>query len=235
REGNAAPEPAAWICEGLDQTRGWFYSQLAAGVAAFGRVPYENVVMHGWVNDQFGKAMSKSSGGMRPVEIIGKFGADALRFALVAGAAPWEDVNFGEDSVRAAQRTLNILWNVHVFATQYMAEDRYHPRAAHEAQRPEDKWLLSRLQTTIAETTHALDANEFHRAAREVEQFVLEDLSRWYVRLVRERVWDESESADKRAAYHALHEALLTTAKLLAPFAPFTAEALYQDLTEGHA
>ncbi|MEA3201231.1 MAG: isoleucyl-tRNA synthetase [Thermoplasmata archaeon] len=233
RHGDAAPEPANWICEGLDQTRGWFYSQLAAGVAAFDRVPYENVVMHGWVNDQLGKAMSKSTGGMRPKEIIGKFGADALRLALVSGAAPWEDVNFGEESVRAAQRTLNILWNVHVFATQYMAEDGYEPAPA--ASRAEDRWLLSRLQTTVAEVTHAFEANEFHKAAREVEQFVLEDLSRWYVRLVRERVWDERESADKRAAYHALHESLLATAKLLAPFAPFTAEALYQDLTEGKA
>ena len=228
--------PAQWIIEGLDQTRGWFYSQLAAGVAAMDRVPYERVVMHGWVLDQHGRAMSKSLGNnVEPRDIIPQFGVDALRMSIVAGAAPWEDISFGTDSVRAAQRTLNILWNVHVFATSYMAEDAYDPSAkpTESALRAEDRWLLSRLQSTIAETTHALEAYEFHKAIREVETFLLEDLSRWYVRLVRERVWEEAESADKLACYHVLHQALLTCAKLLAPFTPFVAEAVYQDLMGG--
>ncbi len=225
--------PAKWICVGLDQTRGWFYSQLGAGVAALDRVPYERVVMHGWVHDAQGRPMSKSLGNIvKPADVMQKFGADALRFALMAGAAPWEDISFGEETVRAAQRTLNILWNVHVFATQYMAADGFSLVSLQDPSRfrAEDRWLLSRLQTTIAETTHALDASEFHKAARAVEQFVLEDLSRWYVRLVRERVWDERPSDDKSHAYMALHESLQTVARLLAPFAPHVAEAMHQDL-----
>jgi isoleucyl-tRNA synthetase len=229
--------PAQWIVEGLDQTRGWFYSQLAAGVASMDRVPYERVVMHGWVNDAQGRPMSKSLGNIvQPTEVVQQFGCDAFRMGLVAGAAPWEDVSFGTENVRNAQRSLNILWNVHVFATQYMSADRYRfERDAHlaSAQRPEDRWLLSRLQSTIAETTQHFESYEFHRAAREVERFVLEDLSRWYVRLVRERVWDEEASAEKTAAYAVLYETLCVTAKLLAPFAPHVAEAIFQDLTEG--
>ena len=245
--------PAQWIIEGLDQTRGWFYSQLAAGVASMDRVPYERVVMHGWVNDANGRPMSKSLGNIvQPSEIVKQFGVDAFRMGLMGGAAPWEDISFGTETVRNSQRALNILWNVHVFATQYMAADKYHPRAkaagrkaedpdasadalriADEEYAPEDRWLLSRLQSTVAETTSYLEKYEFHRAIREVERFILEDLSRWYVRLVRERVWDEESSASKSAAYHALHETLTTTARLLAPFAPHVADAVYQDLTGG--
>ncbi|HWH08496.1 MAG TPA: isoleucine--tRNA ligase, partial [Candidatus Thermoplasmatota archaeon] len=229
--------PARWICEGLDQTRGWFYSQLAAGVAAMDRVPYEKVVMHGWVNDAHGRPMSKSLGNIvKPGDVVAKFGCDAFRLGLVGGAAPWDDVSFGEESVRGSSRTLNILWNVHVFATQYMHTDgyRHDPARLHAVQRPEDKWLLSRLQSTIADATRFVEANEFHRAIRTTEQFVLEDLSRWYVRLVRDRVWDEAPSDDKTDAFAVLHEALHASARLLAPFAPHVAEAVYQDLTEGH-
>ena len=228
--------PAQWIIEGLDQTRGWFYSQLAAGVAAMDRVPYERVVMHGWVNDAQGRPMSKSLGNIvQPKEVAAQFGVDAFRLGIVGGAAPWEDISFGTETARNAQRSLNILWNVHVFATQYMAEDKFRPkeRIAEEAFAPEDRWLLSRLQSTIAETTNYLDKYEFHRAVREVDRFILDDLSRWYVRLVRERVWEEASSATKSAAYHTLHEALMTTARLLAPFAPHVAEAVHQDLTNG--
>ncbi|HUR69274.1 MAG TPA: isoleucine--tRNA ligase, partial [Candidatus Thermoplasmatota archaeon] len=232
--------PVKWIVEGLDQTRGWFYSQLAAGVAAMDMVPYERVVMHGWVLMD-GEKMSKSLGNAaRPKDIISKFGADTLRLGLLSGAAPWEDVNFSVESLTASQRTLNILWNVHVFSTSYMSADAFIPEeggaSRHErALRAEDKWLLSRLQTTIAETSSHMEGYEFHRAVREIERFILEDLSRWYVRLVRERVWEEAGSDDKRAAYHTLHQALSTTARLLAPFAPYVAEALYQDLHEGRA
>ncbi|HEX2022625.1 MAG TPA: class I tRNA ligase family protein, partial [Candidatus Thermoplasmatota archaeon] len=226
--------PAKWICEGLDQTRGWFYSQLAAGVAALDRVPYERVLMHGWVHDENGRPMSKSLGNIvQPKDVIRKFGADPLRLAIVSSAAPWEDISFGPETARAAQRTVNILWNVHVFATGYMAADGWKPKGRPAPATSEDRWLLSRLQGAIADTTRHLEASEMHKAAREVERFVLEDLSRWYVRLVRERVWVEGASADKDAAYAVLHEALLATAKLLAPFAPHVADAVYLDLAHG--
>ncbi|MFA5862109.1 MAG: isoleucine--tRNA ligase, partial [Candidatus Thermoplasmatota archaeon] len=225
--------PAKWIVEGLDQTRGWFYSQLAAGVAAMDRVPYERVVMHGWINDITGRAMSKSSGSMGPKEIIAKYGADALRLSLLGGCAPWEDLTFSEESVRTSTRVLNTLWNVHVFATGYMAADGFDPQKPSTSERPEDAWLLSRLQSTIADASRYFEVNEFHKAQRTIEQFVVEDLSRWYVRLIRERVWDESASADKNAAYGVLHQSLLQTSILLAPFAPHIAEAVYQDLMHG--
>ncbi|MHB8586611.1 MAG: isoleucine--tRNA ligase [Thermoplasmatota archaeon] len=249
--------PADFIVEGLDQTRGWFYSQLAAGVASHGRVPYESVLMHGWVNDEQGRPMSKSLGNyIPPHEVIVKHGADAVRFELVRAGAPWDDLSFGWEGVKIRSRFLNVLWNVHVFATRYMALDAFAPQAlvagsavppkktSRAAARPprkagrapawriEDLWLQSRIAGLTARVNEAFRTFELHLAAREIERFVLEDLSRWYVRLVRDRVWQEDpkQEADKNAAYETLHAALLTSAKLLAPFAPFIADALYQDL-----
>jgi isoleucyl-tRNA synthetase len=231
--------PCDFIVEGLDQTRGWFYSQLAAGVAAMGRVPYESVVMHGWVNDEQGRPMSKSLGNyIPPHELIVKHGADAVRFELLRAGAPWDDLSIGWEAIRNRSRVLNVLWNVHVFATTYMALDAFVPPSGAAASRPraatslrvEDRWMRSRVASVIARATAALESHEVQVAAREVERLILEDLSRWYVRLVRDRVWSEGHQADKVAAYETLHHALLSLAKLLAPMAPYLAEALFQDL-----
>src|SRR2546426_289592 len=143
--------PQDWIVEGPDQTRGWFNSQLAAGVVAFDRAPYDQVLMHGWVNGPDGRQMHKSLGNViEPETVVDKFGVDPLRFYVIAVNAPWDDITFQEEGVRNAQRTLNILWNVLRFATTYMVLDRFDPFAADLSSteghlRPEDRWLLSRL------------------------------------------------------------------------------------------
>src|SRR5256886_5881164 len=228
--------PEDWIVEGPDQTRGWFNSQLAAGVVAFDRAPYDSVLMHGWVNGPDGRQMHKSLGNIiEPGTVVRKFGVDALRFYMLSVNAPWDDITFQEDGVRNANRTLNILWNVLRFATTYMVLDRFDPTAPDFASisghlRPEDRWLLSRLEGLKATVNAEFATYNLHRAFRAVESFILDDLSRWYVKLVRGRTWTEAEDRDKLAAYHVLFEALRTVAVLLAPVTPFVAEAIYQRL-----
>ncbi len=228
--------PADWIVEGPDQTRGWFNSQLAAGVVAFGRAPYDSVLMHGWVNAPDGRQMHKSLGNyIEPATVIEKFGVDPLRLYMILVNAPWDDVTFQEDGVRTAQRTLNILWNVLRFATTYMVLDRFDPfaekgRASQGHLRHEDRWLLSRLEGLKASVDAGMATYDLHRAYRAVESFILDDLSRWYVKLVRGRTWIEAPDRDKLAAYRVLHESLVTVAALLAPVTPHIAEAIYQRL-----
>ncbi len=229
--------PALWITEALDQTRGWFYSQLGAGVAAFDRCPYDSVLMHGWVWPHEGEeAFSKSRGdALTPQDVSREYGRDALRLYELRAAPPWDDFAFLWEEVRNAQRTLNILWNVHRFSTLYMSMDAFDP-SRHTLKElrgdmpPEDRWMLSRLQTVISEVESGFSSYELHRAARGLEEFIVRDLSRWYVRTVRDRTWVEGESVLKLCAYGVLYEVLLEVAKLLAPISPFIAEAIYQDL-----
>ena len=228
--------PMDWIVEGPDQTRGWFNSQLAAAVVAFDRAPYDAVMMHGWVNGPDGRQMHKSLGNViEPGQVIGKYGVDALRFYMLAVNAPWEDITFQEEGVRTAHKTFNILWNVLRFATTYMALDRFDAatdgvRAMASHLRPEDRWLLSRIEGLKASVDREMAGYSLHRAFRAVESFVLDDLSRWYVKLVRDRTWTDTQDRAKTAAYAVLHEALVTTAALLAPATPHIAEAIYQRL-----
>jgi isoleucyl-tRNA synthetase len=225
--------PCDWIVEGLDQTRGWFYSQLAAGVCGLGEVPYRSVLMHGFVHDEQGRPMSKSLGNIiPPAQVIEKHGADAFRLYVLSTCAPWEDVRFNWEGVRNAQRALNILWNVHVFATHAMAgldPARAPAGKVAKALRPEDQWLRSRLAGLAEEVDAAFRASETHKAARALQSFVLDDLSRWYVRLVRDRLYGEP-GPDKLSAQRTLHGALLATAKMLAPFCPHVTEVMYKDL-----
>jgi isoleucyl-tRNA synthetase len=232
--------PCRWITEAHDQTRGWFYSQLGAGVVAFDRAPYDSVLMHGWSLDAQGRPMSKSLGNVvEPSELTQKYGADALRYYFLLANAPWEDMPFSLENVKSAFRSLNILWNVHVFSTTYMALDRFDPTAVSLATvrargRPEDRWLLSRLESLTKKVTDAIAVYNLHHAARALEDFVLEDLSRWYVRLVRDRVWVEGDVPDKAHAHRTLYEALDRTARLLAPFCPHISDAIYADLGGRH-
>ncbi|MFQ5918498.1 MAG: isoleucine--tRNA ligase [Thermoplasmata archaeon] len=228
--------PASWIVEAHDQTRGWFYSQLGTGVVAFDRSPYDSVLMHGWVWSPKGEALSKSRGGaLEPEDAASEFGMDAFRLYNLKAAAPWDDFAFNWDELRTAHRVLNVLWNVHRFATLYMALDDFRPEEAPEAERAErlgreDLWILSRLQSLVDEVATDMPAYDLHRAARALEDFILRDLSRWYVRLVRDRTWWEGESPEKASAYLALHTVLFQLSRLLAPLTPFVAEAMYQDL-----
>jgi len=167
--------------------------------------------------------------------MMGKYGVDPLRLYVLMVNAPWEDITFQEEGVRTAQRTLNVLWNVLRFATTYMVLDRFDPSrdsldSLADHLRPEDRWLLSRLEGVKATFDKEMETYQLHRAYRAVDGFILNDLSRWYVKLVRERTWTETEDKDKLAAYHVLHRSLGSLAALLAPAAPHIAEAIYQRL-----
>jgi isoleucyl-tRNA synthetase len=226
--------PCQFITEAHDQTRGWFYSQLVAGVIAFNEAPYRTVLVHGWALDEKGVAMSKSLGNViTPEEVVKKYGTDALRFYLLSTSPPWEDLPFSWEGVRNSNRMLNVLWNVYVFATTYMTLDKFENIELDKVQKYlkfEDRWLLSRIESLKQEVTKEFKNYNLHRVCRVVESFILEDLSRWYVRLVRDRTWAEERSEDKTAVYKTLYEVLTTIAKLLAPIAPFSSEEIYLNL-----
>ncbi len=228
--------PSEWITEAHDQTRGWFYSQLVTGVMALGKSPFKSVLMHGWALNPQGEAMSKSDGtAIDPVTVVNTFGSDSLRLYLLKANAPWEDIQFQQDGVKAANRTLNILWNVYKFATLYMSIDKFDPHARSLDQlkdhmMPEDRWMMSRIESVKRDFSANMEIYEIHRALRLLEEFIVDDLSRWYVKLVRDRLWKEGENMDKIVAFKVLHESLTTSSVLLAPVAPHISEAIHQNL-----
>ncbi len=227
--------PCRWITEAHDQTRGWFYSQLGSSTIVFDKAPYNSVLMHGWLLDSKGQPMSKSLGNViEPKEVINKYGVDSLRFYFLKTNAPWEDINFSMEGVKEANRTLNILWNVYVFSTLYMSIDHFDPSISFEELkgylRPEDKWLLSKLENLKVDVDETIKEYELHKTCRAIEHFILEALSRWYIKLIRERTWIEGEDKKKLSAYKVLHEVLMNLCKLLAPIAPHISETIYQNL-----
>jgi len=227
-----------FIIEAHDQTRGWFYTQLGAGVVSFDRAPYDEVMMHGWVLDPKGQKMSKSKGNViEPMEIINELGADSLRLYLIKANAPWEDTAFQKDGPKNARKILNTYWNVVNFASTYMNIDNYDP-AAHTLEsvsknlRDEDRWMLSRTEKVKKAVTQGLESRELHKVARALEEYIMEDLSRWYVRLVRDRSWSEGSDSldDKMASYFVLHNSIMSTALLLAPVTPHISEEIYRHM-----
>ncbi|BBL67350.1 isoleucine--tRNA ligase [Methanoculleus chikugoensis] len=236
--------PADFITEGQDQTRGWFYSQLGASTVAFGRAPYKSVLMHGFALDADGRKMSKSFGNVvTPEEVMNQFGVDVLRFYVLWANAPWDDLKFNWDSVKTIHRTLNILWNVYRFPLPYMVLDSFEPASGagglwddsfvrtHVRDMPEeDRWIISRVNS-LARTT-AADMQEYylHKVTRALAAFILEDLSRWYVQLVRPRMWLEEDSPEKRYAYETVYYVMRRLIALLAPFTPHIAEEIYRNL-----
>lgn len=230
--------PADFIVEAHDQTRGWFYSQLGAGVISFDRAPYDEVMMHGWVLDPKGQKMSKSLGNViEPLELIDQVGADSLRYYLIKSNAPWEDTAFQKDGPKNARKVLNTYWNVVNFASTYMIIDGYDPERftmddISQYLRDEDRWMISRTEKMKRSATEFLETRELHKLARMLEDYIMEDLSRWYVCLVRDRSWSESSDmeSDKNASYFTLHYAIMNTALVLAPIAPYIAEEVYQHM-----
>ena len=228
--------PPRFIVEAHDQTRGWFYSQLGAGVISMDKAPYDEVMMHGWVLDPKGQKMSKSKGNViDPLDLIEQVGADSMRFYLLKSNAPWEDTPFQKEGPRNARKVLNTFWNVVNFAGTYMIIDGYDPEAHPMSEmsrhlRDEDRWMISRTQKVIAEVTDKMETRELHKVARALEDYIMEDLSRWYVCLVRDRSWteDADRTDDKNASYFTLHYAITATAKLLAPVAPHIADEIYR-------
>jgi len=229
--------PTRWICEAHDQTRGWFYSQLAAGVISFDRAPYDSVLMHGWVLDSKGLPMSKSRGNVvKPLDVTGKYGVDSLRWYLLSTGAPWDDLSFHDNGVKTARKTLAILWNVYKFASMYMALDNFDPNQykfdeLEEFLRPEDRWMSSRTESLKKTVTRYFETYELHRAVRAMGEFINDDLSRWYIKIIRDRMWKEGDDKDKIAAYMVVHKALMSVVTLLAPITPHLSEEIYQNLS----
>ncbi len=228
--------PADFITEGQDQTRGWFYSQLGASMVAFGRAPYKSVLMHGFTLDSDGRKMSKSLGNVIvPGDVIEKYGADTLRCFVLSSSAPWEDLKFVTGELGNINRMLNILWNVYRFPLPYMVLDGFDPsEVSFDSVRPylrkEDRWILSRAQSLVEAVDGAMSRCTLHKAIRAISEFVLEDLSRWYIQLIRPRTWVEADDPDKLAVYRVLYDVFVLTSRVIAPFMPHLAEEMYQNL-----
>jgi isoleucyl-tRNA synthetase len=225
--------PADYISEGMDQTRGWFYTLMAIGVFAKGKAPYKHVLVNELILDREGKKMSKSrSNVVDPNAILNHRGADALRFYLISTSPPWTATRFDPEGVtEVAKKLLGTLKNTAQFFALYANIDGYDP-AQKEPSRPSllDRWALSRLNSLVGTCREALEAYDLTRGARAIQDFVLEDLSNWYVRRSRRRFWKSGDPADKRAAYDTLLGCLETVARLLAPYTPFVSEELHQSL-----
>ncbi|MFY9200323.1 MAG: class I tRNA ligase family protein, partial [Methanosarcina flavescens] len=207
-----------------------------ASMVGFGQAPYKRVLMHGFTLDAGGKKMSKSLGNViSPMDIVGRFGADTLRAYVLSSSAPWDDLKFNLEEVETIHRSINILWNVFRFPLPYMALDNFNPLkisldSVKDALRVEDRWILSRVQSVVKTVDEAMSGYLLHKAVREIMEFILEDLSRWYIQLIRPRTWTEAEDPDKLAAYCVLYEVYVTLTKLISPFMPYLAEEMYQNL-----
>ncbi len=235
--------PADFITEGQDQTRGWFYSQLGASTIAFGKAPYRSVCMHGFALDAEGKKMSKSLGNVvNPGEVVGKVGVDVLRLYILSSSAPWDDLKFNWEGLGTVNRAINILWNVYRFPLPYMLLDTFEPKTkdgvwddtfirANLARMPdEDRFIISRVNSVATIVDAAMKECQLHRATREIINFILEDLSRWYVQLVRPRMWLEGESEQKVFAYETIYYVLRRLMGILAPVCPHLTEDIYRNL-----
>lgn len=226
--------PADFISEAVDQTRGWFYTLLAISTLLFHKAPYKNVLVQGLVQDEEGKKMSKSKGNaVEPMDALGKFGADSLRWYFYTNSAPWLPSKFHEKAVVEGQKKFfSTLWNTYAFFVLYANIDDFDASKYNLADcklTVMDKWLLSRLNTAVKAVDGNLSAYAVPEAARVLQNFV-DELSNWYVRRSRERFWVQGECDDKTAAYMTLYTALVTVAKLAAPMAPFMSEEIYRNL-----
>jgi isoleucyl-tRNA synthetase len=224
--------PADYISEAVDQTRGWFYSLHAISTLLFNRICFNNVICLGHVLDAKGEKMSKAKGNVvEPGAIINKYGADALRWYFLIGTAPGNVRRFSEEAVAEITRRFFLtLWNVYSFFVTYANIDKFTPGSAKVSEPSElDRWIISELNQLIIGVDGGLEAYNPTEAGRKIESFV-DELSNWYVRRSRRRFWKSESDADKLAAYTTLYQCLVTLSKLLAPFTPFLAEELYQNL-----
>ena len=232
---NHTAYPADFIAEGVDQTRGWFYTLHAIATSVFNSVAYKNVVSNGLVLDKNGQKMSKRLGNaVDPFTTIAEYGADATRWYMISNANPWDNLKFDLEGVAEVRRKFfGTLYNTYSFFALYANTDSFTYAEADIplAERPEiDRWILSELNTLIKEVDALYADYEPTRATRAISDFVQENLSNWYVRLSRRRFWKGEYEADKIAAYQTLYTCLVTIAKLMAPVAPFYADRLYKDL-----
>ena len=228
--------PADFINEGVDQTRGWFFTLHAIATMIFDSVSFKNVISTGLVLDAKGNKMSKRVGNVvNPFEMIEKYGSDPVRFYMMTNSEPWDNLKFDPEGVDEVRRKFfGTLYNTYSFFALYANVDGYEPSSLEDVQqkeRPEiDRWILSCLNTLVKKVEKEMDNFDPTRAGRLIDAFVNDDLSNWYVRLNRKRFWGKDMSDDKRSAYDTLYTCLLTVSKLIAPFSPFYADQLYRDL-----
>ena len=228
--------PADFIAEGVDQTRGWFYTLHAIAGMVFDTNSFKAVISNGLVLDKDGNKMSKRLGNaVDPFATIEKYGSDPVRWYMIANSAPWDNLKFNPDGIaETVRKTFNTIYNTYSFLALYGNVDGFTgaEQQVPVSERPEiDRWVLSLLNTVVRNVTEALDDYEPTRAARAISTFVSDDLSNWYVRLNRKRFWGTGLSTDKLAAYQTMLTCLTTVARLMAPFSPFFADRLYRDLT----
>jgi isoleucyl-tRNA synthetase len=227
--------PADFIAEGVDQTRGWFYTLHAIAALVFDSVAYKTCVSNGLVLDKNGNKMSKRLGNVvDPFKTIDQFGADATRWYLITNASPWDNLKFDVEGIREVQRKFfGTLYNTYQFFALYANVDGFNFREKYIAleKRPEiDRWIISSLNSLIKKVTEAMDEYEPTVAGRLIEEFVDEHLSNWYVRLCRRRFWKGEYEQDKICAYQTLYECLETVVRLMAPISPFFSDAIFQNL-----
>nr|CAI64091.1 probable isoleucyl-tRNA synthetase [uncultured archaeon]CBH36614.1 probable isoleucyl-tRNA synthetase [uncultured archaeon] len=230
--------PADFITEAIDQTRGWFYSLLAISTTIFDTAPYLNVLSLGHILDEKGVKMSKSKGNVVDItSTLDKEGADALRWYFYTAGPLSDDVRFTEKGIIEKQKKfLNTLWNSYFFFVTYAVIDEFNPNKKEipvEKRNAMDRWIISRLNTLTKEVIVSIERFEIHVAARKMEEFIVNDLSNWYIRRSRRRFWIVEADFDKDSAYITLFEVLVSLCKLLAPFVPFITEHIYQKLVRG--
>lgn len=233
--------PADFIAEGVDQTRGWFFTLHAISTLCFDQISFKNVVSNGLVLDKNGNKMSKRLGNaVDPFDTLAKYGPDATRWYMIGNAQPWDNLKFNEEGIVEVQRRFfGTLYNTYNFFALYANLDGFRyseqqaiPLAGRSAL---DRWILSRLSSLVALCTERLDDYDPTPAVRAIEDFVSEQLSNWYVRLSRRRFWKSESSTDKQAAYETLYTCLVTVSKLMSPVAPFFGEWLYRNLQAGES
>ena len=226
--------PCDFITEGKDQIRGWFYSLLGSGVVAYDQIPYKSLLMHGHFVDEHGEKMSKSLGNFVPLEeVTQKYGADTFRLWSLHSVV-WDDLKFNWDEVKEANRALGIYWNIHLFLQRAMEAEGFNPAHAKVDDKEymlEDYWLLSRVNSLAADVAKAMDAYEVHEANRRIREFLITDLSRFYLKLAKKRLVD---GRGKKALLKVLYDSLLMATKLASPFTPFITEEIYQNAFRKH-
>ncbi|MFA5106018.1 MAG: isoleucine--tRNA ligase [Candidatus Micrarchaeia archaeon] len=225
---NGEPQtyPADFIVEGKDQTRGWFYSLLGSGLVLHSASPYKNLLMHGFFVDEKGEKMSKSVGNFVPLEeVVDKYGADTFRLWSLSGTV-WDDLKFNWDEIKEASRSLNIYYNMFVFLQRFYQSEAKPEDVSKLQLEIEDRWILSRLNSTAKECTDAFDSYEPHKAAKAVRRFIVEDLSRTYLKLAKKRV---SEGRSPQSALAVFYHVMLETCKLSSPVIPFISEHIFQE------
>ncbi len=224
--------PADFICEGIDQTRGWFYTLHAIATMLFDNVAYKNVIVNELILDKSGMKMSKTKGNtVDPFSLFDKYGADSTRWYLITNSPPWRPTLFDEDGLVEVQRKFfGTLMNTYAFFALYANIDKFnfHEEIVPYDERPEiDKWIMSRLSSLVSEYKLYMDEYDVTKAARAVSSFTIDQLSNWYVRRCRRRFWKSEMNRNKLSAYQTLYECLVTISKLTSPFAPFISEEIY--------